>query len=414
QLLSLVDQIDRDQALRELRRGLDRLPEARAQVRLEHEPVDDHLDRVLVLLVQDDLVFEQLLLAVDLHARETLAPQLLEDVLVLALAVAHDRCVDGEAGPLGHREDLVDDRLEALPGDRPAADGAVWAADPREEQAQVVIDLGNGADGRARVPRRRLLVDRDRRREPVDRVDVGLLHHLQELARVGGERLHVPPLPFGVDRVEGEARLARARQPGDADQLVPRQDDGDVFEVVLPRTVDDQLFCGHNRASLSSERVFVKGRFPPAGGGQPVPTAGVLPPTDDTRRPGEPPCTPARLSHAAAPTAPPGLPLRARGTRREGCGGGDENAAARGNRGAHLRLRAQVRGGAVPLGRVVPPQRLRLLGLRGVRVPALRCLAAALHVLAVRTGPVHLTTPPRTGRPRLLQRAEPRRPLRRP
>ena len=65
-------------------------------------------------------------------------------------------------------------------------------------------------------------------REPVDRVDVRLLHHLEELARVGGERLDVAALPLGVDRVEGEARLPGAGEPGDADQRVPRQPDGDV------------------------------------------------------------------------------------------------------------------------------------------------------------------------------------------
>ena len=144
--------------------------------------------------------------------------RLLEQVAELALAVAHDRRVDGEARPLGQREDLLDDRVDRLPRDRAAADRAVRPPDAGVEEPQVVVDLGDGADGRARVARGRLLVDRDRRREPVDRVDVGLLHHLQELARVGRERLDVAPLPLGVDRVEGEARLPGAGEPGDADR----------------------------------------------------------------------------------------------------------------------------------------------------------------------------------------------------
>ena len=41
-------------------------------------------------------------------------------------------------------------------------------------------------------------------------LDVRLLHHLEELARVGGQALDVAALPFRVDGVEGEARLARA------------------------------------------------------------------------------------------------------------------------------------------------------------------------------------------------------------
>jgi hypothetical protein len=54
---------------------------------------------VLELLIElGNALFEQPLLAVDLDPAEPLGRQMLEDVLVLALAVAHDRSVDGEAG----------------------------------------------------------------------------------------------------------------------------------------------------------------------------------------------------------------------------------------------------------------------------------------------------------------------------
>jgi hypothetical protein len=193
-----------------------------------------------------------LLLAVHLHAREPLGAELLEDVLVLALAIADDRRVDRELRPLRELQDLVDDRLLALAGDRAAADRAVRAADARVEQAQVVVDLGDRADRRARVAAGGLLVDRDRRGKAVDRVDIWLLHHLQELARVGAQALDVAPLALGVDRVEGEAGLAGAAEAGDADQRMARQTDSDVLEVVLSRAVDDQFFLGHERASLAA------------------------------------------------------------------------------------------------------------------------------------------------------------------
>ena len=125
--LAVLD-VDHDQAVGERDRGLDRLREARAQVRLHAQPVDDDLDRVLELLVELDRLLEQALLAVDLHPREPVAAELLEHVLVLALAVADDRRVDGEARPLRQAQHLVDDLLEALPGDRTAADRAVRPA----------------------------------------------------------------------------------------------------------------------------------------------------------------------------------------------------------------------------------------------------------------------------------------------
>ena len=71
--LLAVDDVDDDQALGERGRGLDRLREPLAQIRLHHEPVDDDLDRVLELLVEDDLLLEQPLLAVDLDPREAVA-----------------------------------------------------------------------------------------------------------------------------------------------------------------------------------------------------------------------------------------------------------------------------------------------------------------------------------------------------
>jgi ribosomal protein L21 len=60
----------------------------------------------------------------------------------------------------------------------------------------------------------------------------------QELPRVGRQRLDVAALALGVDGVEGQRRLARAGQAGDHDQLVARQVEIDVLQVVGARTAD--------------------------------------------------------------------------------------------------------------------------------------------------------------------------------
>jgi hypothetical protein len=99
------------------------------------------------------------LYVVDLDAREAVAAELLEELAVLALAVANDRRVDGEARALGQLEDLIHDRLEALPGDWTAADRTVGAPDARVEEPEVVVDLRDRAHRRTRVARGRLLVD---------------------------------------------------------------------------------------------------------------------------------------------------------------------------------------------------------------------------------------------------------------
>ena len=118
-------------------------------------------------------------------------------------------------------EHPVHDLLRGLPGDRAAAHRAVRLAHPGEQQPQVVVDLGDRADGRPRVAAGGLLVDRHRRRQAVDEVHVGLVHLAEELPGVRRQRLDVPALALGEDRVEGQARLARPGQPGEDDHGVP-------------------------------------------------------------------------------------------------------------------------------------------------------------------------------------------------
>ena len=129
----------------------------------------------------------------------------------------------------------VDDPFERLRGDRAAAEMAVRHADVGEQQPEVIVDFGDRPDGRARIRAGGLLLDRDRRRQAVDQIDVRLLHLLEELPRVGRQRLDIAPLSFGVNRVEGERRLARSGESGNHDQLVAREIDVDVLEVVYAR-----------------------------------------------------------------------------------------------------------------------------------------------------------------------------------
>ena len=127
------------------------------------------------------------------------------------------------------------------------------------------MDFGDRADSRARVALGRLLVDRDRRRQALDRIDVGLVHLAQELPRVGRQRLDVAALPLRVDGVEGKARLAGAREPGDDDQGVARQLEGDILEVVLARTSYADAVVGGDESILGrgSTRPGMQGESDP-------------------------------------------------------------------------------------------------------------------------------------------------------
>lgn len=93
------------------------------------------------------------------------------------------------------------------------------------------------------------MLDGDCRRQAVDLVDIRLLHHLQELARIGREAFDITALAFGIDRIEGKRRLARAGKAGHDDQLVARQIQIDALEVMLAGATDgNRLQFTHDKA----------------------------------------------------------------------------------------------------------------------------------------------------------------------
>ncbi len=193
-------------AFGEPKRGLEGVGETPLDAIAADEAIDDDLDRVLLVPRQlgsvTDHVGELDYLAVDACSHVPLTGQVGEQRLVLPLAAAHHRREHLEARAVGKLQHPVDDLLRCLALDPRAVVRAVRHPDPRVQQPQVVVDLGDRAHGRPRVARRGLLVDRDRRRQPLDEVDVGLVHLPEELARVRRERLDVAALALGVDRVE--------------------------------------------------------------------------------------------------------------------------------------------------------------------------------------------------------------------
>jgi predicted RNA binding protein YcfA (HicA-like mRNA interferase family) len=82
------------------------------------------------------------------------------------------------------------------------------------------------------------LLDGDGGRQAFDHVHIGLVHQLQELARISRQAFHISALALGVQRVKRQTGFARARQAGNHHQLVARDVEVDVFQVVRARTAD--------------------------------------------------------------------------------------------------------------------------------------------------------------------------------
>ena len=124
------------------------------------------------------------------------------------------------------------------------------------DHPEVVVNLRDGADGGARGARGGFLLDGDRGGKAFDHVDFGAFHLIEKLARVGGERLHVTALAFGVDGVEGQRRFARTGEAGDDGKGVPGNFDADVFEVVLARAPDYQFGQSHETKTLPPQELW--------------------------------------------------------------------------------------------------------------------------------------------------------------
>ena len=230
----------------ELRGHLHRLGDAARGALFQLHAVNHHVDEVLDLLVERTrLAVELHDLAVDAHAGEALARQVGEQLRELALAAGHHGRHDDGLGVGRERQYLVGHLVGGLLHDGPPALRAVRHAHAREQKAQVVVYLGGGANSGAGVFARGLLVDGHRGRQPVDAVEVGLAHLPEEHARVAGEALHVAALALGVHRVEGERRLAAARQPRDHHELVTGYREVDVLEIVLAGALDDDGVLSH-------------------------------------------------------------------------------------------------------------------------------------------------------------------------
>jgi hypothetical protein len=201
------------------------------------DPVDHRLDRVLAALAQRRQVLDENDLAVDSQPQVALAAGLLEQLPVLALAVRQEWRQQHEPAAFPGRQQLPRDLLGGLRLHLPPAAVAVLNADPGEQHAQVVGDLGDGSDGGARIAALGLLLDGNGGRQTPNGVVLGLLHLAQELPRVGGERLDIAPLSLGVQGVEGQRGLSGARDSGHHHQLLLGNRDLDRLEIVFAGTL---------------------------------------------------------------------------------------------------------------------------------------------------------------------------------
>ena len=206
----VADPRDVHDPLAQVERRLDRVGQPRPRRPPDDGAVDHDLDPVLAAVGQLGRLVQVNRLAIDPHPGEARGPQVVPERLVGLVVAALDRRHHVDLRPLGQVQHLLDDLVGRLRADRDVALRAVRLPQPGEEDAQVIVDLGDGADRRPRALAGRLLLDADRRREARDPLHLRLLERCQELPGVAREALDVPPLALGVQRVDRQRALAGA------------------------------------------------------------------------------------------------------------------------------------------------------------------------------------------------------------
>ena len=196
------------------------------------DAVNHHINVVFFGFFELGQVVKLIRLALHAKPHITLRLHFGKHVFKLALAVTRHRRQDHQLGVFRQRQHRVDHLAHALGLQRQIMLGAKRRAGSGIQQAQVVVNLRHRAHGGARVVAGGFLLDGNRRRQALDHVHIGLVHQLQKLPRIGGQALNIAALAFSVQRVKRQAGLARAAQAGDDHQLVARNVEVNVFEVV--------------------------------------------------------------------------------------------------------------------------------------------------------------------------------------
>ena len=144
--------------------------------------------------------------------------------------------------PGGSADSSANDLLGRLLLDRRAALVAMRRAQPGHQQPQMVVDLGHRGHGAARILAAGPLIDRNRRLQALDQIDVGPLQLMQELPGVDRQAFDILPLPFGIQRVEGQRAFARTAGAGDHHQPVAGNIEIDILQIMDPGAANADRF----------------------------------------------------------------------------------------------------------------------------------------------------------------------------
>ena len=182
-----VDDIDDNKAVGKTCSGLNRVGKTGTDIRADNKTVHNDFDIVLFILLRLDVLGEFVHYTVHTDTDKTAFLCALKLLLMLTLAATDYRGKNLNSGLFRQFQHAVDYLVDSLLVDLSAADRTVGHTDTGIEKTEIVVNLGDCADGRTGILGGGLLVDGDGRGKTLDFIHIGLFHLTEEHSCIGGQ-----------------------------------------------------------------------------------------------------------------------------------------------------------------------------------------------------------------------------------
>ena len=224
----------------QFKRSLNGIRQAHADSVANDQPINHRLNPMPPVLVEPDRLGAIQLnkLTINPRANESFAPEFFDYIPELARLILDQRRQHNDFGAHFVRQDLINNLLRRLPAQWPPGERIVRLTHSGKENPQIIVNFSGGRDCRSWIGAGAALLDGNRRRQALDKIDIWFFHLSEELPRISRKAFDISALPFGIKSVEGQRGFPRATQSGDDDQLLPWNLDVEVLEIVLASTAN--------------------------------------------------------------------------------------------------------------------------------------------------------------------------------
>src|SRR5262245_10880237 len=173
-----------------------------------------------------------------------------------AFAALYHRCKHEQIAALLHLPfQSLADFVARLRSHGDLAVGTELSSESSEEQPQEMINFCNRGHCALATATGRALLDADGGRNARDEIDIRRRQLFHELARVGVHRIEETSLALGEQQVKRERAFTRTAHACDHDELVARDREREVFQIMFPRAVNEDRIVRPIRVSSAFQHV---------------------------------------------------------------------------------------------------------------------------------------------------------------